>query len=143
MAKATIKMPDDFLMKLSRLGDKTDEICGKVLESGGRVIAEKVEANLASSIGKDLKTKSKSTGQLQSSLGVSKARPTKNGNYYVKIGFAEHRINGASNAMIASILEYGKSGQPPRPFLKPARSSSKAAAVEAMKSAFDEEVQKI
>lgn len=143
MAKATIKLPDDFLMKLSRLGDKTDEICGKVLEAGGRVVEEKVASNLACAIGKDLKTKSESTGQLQAALGVSKARPTKSGDYDVKIGFAEPRANGVSNAMIASILEYGKSGQPPRPFLKPARSSSKAAAVEAMKSAFDEEVQKI
>ena len=35
MAKVQIKMPEDFLLKLSRLGDKTDEILPKVLEAGG------------------------------------------------------------------------------------------------------------
>ena len=37
MAKVQIKMPEDFLLKLSRLGDKTDEILPKVLEAGGEV----------------------------------------------------------------------------------------------------------
>ena len=37
MAKADVKMPDDFLLKLSKLGDKTDEIIPKVLESGGEI----------------------------------------------------------------------------------------------------------
>jgi hypothetical protein len=31
VAKADVKMPDDFLLKLSKLGDKTDEIIPKVL----------------------------------------------------------------------------------------------------------------
>jgi hypothetical protein len=43
----------------------------------------------------------------------------------VKIGFKEPRRNGESNAKIANIIEYGKSGQPPKPFLKPARSASR------------------
>ena len=33
MAKADIKMPEDFLRKLSTLGSKTDEISEKVLEA--------------------------------------------------------------------------------------------------------------
>ena len=33
MAKATIKMPDDFLMKLSKLGSRTDEIAEKALKA--------------------------------------------------------------------------------------------------------------
>ena len=43
MAKADVKMPDDFLLKLSKLGDKTDEIIPKVLESGGEVVLERVK----------------------------------------------------------------------------------------------------
>ena len=35
MAKVQMKMPEDFLLKLSRLGNKTDEILPKVLEAGG------------------------------------------------------------------------------------------------------------
>ena len=43
MAKATWRMPEDFLMKVSRLADKTDEILPKVLETGAEVVEDKVE----------------------------------------------------------------------------------------------------
>ncbi len=58
----------------------------------------------------------------------------------MKVGFAEPRSNGDSNAKIANILEYGRSGQPPKPFLKPARSQSRSACIEAMKAKFETEV---
>ena len=76
MAKVQIKMPEDFLLKLSRLGDKTDEILPKVLEAGGEVVLEKVRSNLQAVIGRDTKEESRSTGELVSALGVSPARLT-------------------------------------------------------------------
>lgn len=57
MAKATMKMPDDFLMKLSKLGDKTDEIISNVLEAGGEVVLDKVKSNLKGVIGNETKEK--------------------------------------------------------------------------------------
>ena len=143
MAKATWRMPDDFLMKVSRLADKTDEILPKVLEAGADVVEEKVRSNLRAVIGRDTKELSRSTGELLSSLGVSPAKLDRDGNYNVKVGFAEPRSSGESNAMIANILEYGKSGQPPRPFLKPAQSAARAPCVEAMINAFEREVEKL
>ena len=44
MAKVQMKMPDDFLMKVSRLADKTDEILPKVLEAGAEVVEDKVRS---------------------------------------------------------------------------------------------------
>jgi hypothetical protein len=76
-------------------------------------------------------------------LGVSPAKIDRNGNWDVKIGFAEPRNDGESNAKIANILEYGKSGQPPRPFLKPAKSQSKTAAIEAMTAALEKELESV
>ena len=73
MAKVQIKMPEDFLLKLSRLGNKTDEILPKVLEAGGEVVLEKVRSNLQAVIGRDTKEESRSTGELVSALGVSPA----------------------------------------------------------------------
>ena len=35
MAKAQIKMPEEFLLKVSQLADQTDVIIPKVLEAGG------------------------------------------------------------------------------------------------------------
>ena len=67
----------------------------------------------------------------------------KNGDFNVKVGFSEPRSDGDSNAKIATILEYGKSGQPAKPFLKPAQSSSRNACISTMKAMLDEEVEKI
>jgi HK97 gp10 family phage protein len=151
MARVDIKMPEDFLLKLSKLADKTDKIIPKVLEAGGEVVEAKVKSNLQAVIGNGLKEESRSTGELVSSLGISPALIDRNGNYNVKIGFSEPRLHQntakgkrsykeRTNAMIANVLEYGKSGQPPRPFLKPAKSTSKNDCIEAMKAEFEKEV---
>lgn len=142
MAKAETKMPEEFLLKLSRLGDKTDEIIPKVLEAGGEVALAKVKGNLSSAVGRGTKEKSRATGELQRSLGLSPAKQKRDGSGWdIKIGFAEPRSDGGSNAKIANILEYGKHGQPARPFLKPARTQSRKPAIEAMKARFEQEVE--
>ena len=140
MAKVDMKMPDDFLLKLSRLGDQTDTIIPKVLEAGGEVVLDKVKSNLSSVVGSGTKEKSRSTGELERSLGLSPALMDRDGNFNVKVGFAEPRSDGGSNAKIANILEYGKHGQPPKPFLKPARTQSRSACIEAMKAKLRKEV---
>ena len=143
MAKVDIKMPEDFLEKMSRLGTQFDSVAESVLEAGGEVVLTKVQSNLSSVIGSGTKYDSRSTGELARSLGLSPAKVSRDGNHDIKIGFAEPRSDGDSNAKIANILEYGKSGQPAKPFLKPARSSSRNACISAMKAKLDEEVEKI
>lgn len=154
MAKVDIKMPEDFLLKLSRLGSKTDEICEKALEAGAEVVEGKVRSNLRSVIGSGVKIPSRSTGELLDSLGVSPMKLGKDGMLNVKIGLSEPRRKQyaatgkrsyytATNAMIANVLEYGKSGQPPKPFLKPAKSASRKACTEAMIRTFEKEVEKL
>lgn len=143
MAKAEIQMPDEFLKKLSTLGNKTDEIAERVLEAGGEVVLARVKNNLAAVVGKDTKVGSRSTGELERSLGMTSARVDRNGNHNIKIGFAEPRSDGESNAKIANILEYGRHGQPAKPFLKPAKSASKSACEAAMIRKFEEEVDKL
>ena len=143
VAKVQVKMPEEFLLKLSRLGEKTDEIIPKVLESGGEIVLEKVKSNLKAVVGSGTKEKSRSTGELVDSLGLSPVKVDRKGNFNVKVGFKEPRRSGESNAKIANIIEYGKSGQPPKPFLKPARSASRKACIEAMKSRFDQEVENL
>ncbi len=140
MAKADVKLPEEFLQRLSRLGDKTDEICGKVLEAGAEVVEAKVRSNLQAVIGSGTKGPSRSTGELLSSLGISRPLQDRDGNFNVKIGFSEPRSDGSSNAKIANIIEYGKSGQPAKPFLKPARTSTRKACVSAMQERFEREV---
>ena len=143
MADVKIQMPEGFLLRLSRLAEKTDEVMPKVLEAGGKVALQKVKANLESVVGRHTKSKDRSTGELVNALGLSAARQDRKGDFNVKIGFSEQRTDGESNAKLAAILEYGKSGQPPKPFLKPAKSSSKKACIEAMEEAFEKELEDI
>lgn len=143
MAEVTMKMPEDFLLKVSRLNDKTDEIIPGVLKAGGEVVLDKVKSNLNSVVGRDTKYSSRSAGQLSAALGLSPALQDRNGNHNVKVGFSEPRRGGDSNAKIANIIEYGKSGQPAKPFLKPARTTSRKPCIEAMKVKLNEEVNKI
>jgi hypothetical protein len=112
VAKAQIKLPNDFAERLSKLGNKTDEIIPRVLEAGGEVVLEKVKSNLESALSGE------STGKLSRSLELSKARLNRGGNYDLKVGFSEPRLDGGSNAKIANILEFGKHGQPPKPSLR-------------------------
>ena len=143
MARADIKMPDEFLEKLAHLMQDEDGMAERVLTAGAEVVEARVRSNLAGVIGRGTKEESRSTGQLLASLGTSSVKLDRDGNHNVKVGFAEPRRDGDSNAKIATILEYGKSGQPAKPFLKPARSSSRNACINAMKVKLDEEVEKI
>lgn len=143
MAKCQMLMPDDFLERLSKLGKKTDEISKEVLKAGGEVALQKVKSNLDAVIGHGLAHDSRSTGQLQGALGLSPPSLDRNGNYNIKVGFAENRTDGESNAKIANIIEFGKSGQPARPFLARAKRQSKKLCEAAMKEKFEEELKKL
>lgn len=143
MAKCDVKMPEDFLLKLSRLGSNMDSVAETVLEAGGEVVLEKVQGNLAAVIGSGTKYDSRTTGELEGSLGLSPVKVNKSGNHDIKIGFAEPRSDGGSNAKIANILEYGKHGQPAKPFLKPAKTAARAECIQVMKDTLEAEVQKL
>jgi HK97 gp10 family phage protein len=136
-------MPDDFLLKISKLGSDFDPVAEKVLKAGGEVVFKRTKSNLSAVIGKGTKHESRSTGELEKALGVTSVRLDRNGNHNIKIGFSEPRSDGESNAKLANILEYGKHGQPAKPFLKPAKSASKSECISVMKSTFEEEVKKL
>ncbi|GAB2022135.1 hypothetical protein RyT2_12090 [Pseudolactococcus yaeyamensis] len=140
MANVQLKMPDDFLLSLSKLEGKTDGILSKVLKSGSRIVESKVRNNLSLAIGKGTKIPSRSTGELERALGISPPLQDRNGNWHIKVGFSEQRSDGTSNAMIANMIEYGKHNQPAKPFLKPAKSQSRKACIEAMKSRLQQEI---
>lgn len=140
MAKVDIKMPDKFTEKLSRLGNRLDDVAEKVLEAGGAVVLDKAKANLEGVIGAGTKYESRSHGDLAAALGLSPVKVGNDGNHNIKIGFSEPHPGGVSNAMPANILEYGKSNQPARPFMKPAKTTSRKQAVTAMQDALEKEV---
>lgn len=154
MASCEIKMPEKFLLTVSKLGKETDEIVTKTLKVGGEIMFKSIKSHLQTVIGKDLKRKKRSTGELLNSLGISPDDVDGNGIHNVKVGFNEPRRNQyeaksersyytITNAMIANVIEFGKSGQNPKPFLKPAKNKSRKACVAAMEEKLKEEINKL
>ena len=143
MAKADIQMPEKFLKSIQRLGSEEDRIAESVLEAGAEVVESNVRSRLSGVIGSGTKLPSRSTGQLLASLGVSSVKLDHSGNHNIKVGFAEPRSDGRTKAKIANIPESGRHGQPAKPFLKPAKTASKSACIEAMQQKFEEEVEKL
>ncbi len=154
MASCEIKMPEKFLLKVSKLGQETDKIVTGTLKVGGEIIFKSVKSHLKTVIGKDLKRKKRSTGELIDSLGISPDDVDGKGIHNVKVGFNEPRRNQyeakgersyytITNAMIANVIEFGKSGQNPKPFLKPAKNKSRKACVAAMEEKLKEEINKL
>ena len=142
MARMEIRMPQEYLDKLKSLGEHEDRIAGASLSAGADVVCRHVRNHLAAAIGQG-KPPHRSTGQLLSALGVSPVRVNRDGGHDIKIGFAEPRRDSTSNAMAANILEYGKSNQPARPFLAPAKKASRKEAISAMQRALEEEIGKL
>ena len=85
MAKVQVQMPDEFLEKISKLGKRTDEITERALQVGAKVVEAQFRTNLSSSIGRGTKYESRSTGELERSLGITKVRVGKDGNHDIKV----------------------------------------------------------
>lgn len=134
MARAEVKMPNQIIDELTRLGGDLDHLAEETLKAGAAVVAPKLAANLAGAIGRDTKSPSRSTGLLASALGVTPVKTGRAGDHNLKVGFAENRSDGKSNALVANVLEYGRSNQAARPFLAPTRSQTRTACIEAMKT---------
>lgn len=144
MAKVDMKMPEDFLEKISKLNDRFDEIAPKVLEAGAEPVIAKARSNLSEVIGKGTKYKSRSTGELMASLGVTPAKQNRDGNWDIKVGIGNSKDSkGVSNALKAMVIEYGKSGQPAKPWLKRTRSSSRKDCINEMKAKFEKEFESL
>ena len=136
----------------------------KMLKGMAEIALPAAKGNLSGAIG-NTKYESRSTGELLASLGTSPVKPSKaGGGYDIAVGFNEpRRIQSApkkyhkgkrggmvadrgyytvTNAMLANILEHGKSGQEARPFMGPAKASTRDACIERARQIFKEEVKK-
>ena len=156
MAKrsAVIRFDNDFSKKLAALGSHTDAILEKAMSAGAEAALPIVRAELQGAISGDTKEPSRSTGELVNSLGISPVMVDNKGITNVKIGFSEPRRHQyiakkkrsyytVTNAMIANVLEYGKHGQPPRPWLKRAQTQATKVFRAKAQEIIDKEVEKL
>lgn len=133
MARVQIKLPNDFIDALDSASSLIDNSAEQVLKAGANIVEPRMRSNLSAAIGSSTKQPSRSTGQLAKALGTAPVKVNSRGDYNVKVGFAENRDDGRANALIANVLEHGRSNQPARPFLAPTRSQTRRAAIDAMK----------
>ena len=139
MAKVTIYPGTDFLRRIEQMQGNVDQAIPRALETGGKVVCGIMRGNLSRVVGKNTKYDSRSTGKLEGALGVSPVKMNDSGTYDVKVGFAEGR-GKVSNAMLANILEYGKHGQPAKPFLAPTKSKAQQPCLDAMEAELKREL---
>lgn len=155
MAKMDFSLPADLMQKFEKLqGNQLDQICERALESAGTIVLKETKSQLLGAIGKNLQSErdkvfgSRSTGELVASLGESPVMMSRDGTFNVKIGFSEPRRHNSggkekTNAMIANVLEHGRHGQQPRPFMSKARNKSKKAAIEEVARVFTEGIESL
>ena len=143
MARVQIKRPNDFIDALDSASNILDNSAEQVLKAGANIVEPRMRSNLSAAIGSNTKRPSRSTGQLAKALGTAPVKVNSRGDYNVKVGFAENRDDGRANALIANVLEHGRSNQPARPFLAPTRSQTKRAAIDAMKQTLATRIQQV
>jgi HK97 gp10 family phage protein len=141
MAKCKVTFPDGLLADLDALAAATDDIIDDAVEAGAEIARAAVYSELKAVIGQGTKDPSHSTGELLASLGKTPLKISRTGVHNVKIGFAEPRRDGESNAKIANVIEYGKSGQPAKPFLARAKRKCRQSVVDAMARVWKARVQ--
>ena len=136
MAHCSFTLPEETIRKMSALGDKYDEVTKAVLKEGVTPLYDTAKANLSASI-------KNGTGDLLKSICTTKPFQDKNNDWNIKVGCEGVDRKGVSNAMKAAILEYGKSNQPAKPWLKPSVSKAKKACINKIQEALDIEVSKL
>ena len=143
MARVQIKLPNDFIDALDSASSLIDNSAEQVLKAGANIVEPRMRSNLSAAIGSNTKRPSRSTGQLAKALGTAPVKVNSRGDYNVKVGFAENRDDGRANALIANVLEHGRSNQPARPFLAPTRSQTRRAAITAMKQTLAARIEQV
>ncbi len=153
-SKMTIKAGEDYMRRLSQLGEGSGEIAKKAVYEASGIVADRIRKNLVDNIndpqsaaknGGSILKKSgeKRTGDLVKSLGITPIKLDRNGVLNVKIGFDGYDSRGIPNQLKARVMESGSSTIAPRPFVKPAVKATKKAAEETMNRVINEEIEKI
>jgi len=148
MAQSKVILPTEVIKQLEALEKETDNIVDKMLDAGARAVTPEVESNLKKAV-----TGEYATGELEKSIKVKKIKNKKGASRFItftgtsrlqraKNGRIYKRKKPARLNEIAAVLEYGKSDQPPRPFLRPAFINKDDDIAAAMERVFDEETKK-
>lgn len=129
MAKFDVTPPDELMTALSKMGD-IDKIAPRMLEAG--ILPVESSASKGAN-------RYRRTGQMADSVVKNKPKKGKDG-WGCSVTFkGKDKKTGVRNAQKAFVIEYGKSGQSPQPFVRPAVISAEKEAVQSMQEVFEYE----
>lgn len=163
MARMTVQGIDEYALKLSKLGERSQETAGKAIYAGAEVVADAIKQNIdgleavddkynliAYKKGKKSKLSESQKKGLIKSFGITKMQKDNDGFYNVKLGFDGYNDvktkkypNGQPNQLIARIGESGSSFMNKTPFVRPAVNQTRKKAQDAMQKVIDEETEKV
>lgn len=162
MARMQVRGIEEYALKLSKLGDRSDEIAGKAIYQAADIIADAIKNNIKQlptvsdrqnilayvNGGKSGITERQKQGLIDS-FGISRMR-NDSGYLNVKIGFDGYNMvrthkypNGQPNQMIARVMESGSVYMDKHPYIRPAVTANKKNAVQSMNDVIDTEISKI
>ena len=137
MARFSFKAGEDYAIKLSKLATNSEEIAKKAIYEGVTIVADEIKKNLQGVLSDE------ATGDLVESFGVTPIEKDDNGNWNAKVGFDGYDRDGTPNQLKARVIESGKSGQPKKPFVRPAVNKTRKQVVKKMEEVIDDEIQKL
>ena len=142
MAQMEIDFPEDMLNGL--LDVDAEDLCKQMIDSAAPIMEESMKKEMRSVI------QHSGDSELVDSVKTSKAKKAKNGaiiaftgpkgnskNYYYRNGKKGRRIQ-VSNVLKAIWLNYGRVGQPARPFLTKAVNNAHQKVMEKMQQTYDQ-----
>lgn len=138
MAKMSSKGISNITRELQKLKRDTKQMAKEILYVGAGEIADSVRDSLR----KSLSGSPYSTGDLESSFGISPMRENSDGSIDVSIGFSGYDRKGVPNQLKARVMESGTSRQPKNPFFKRGTSKGRVKAVKAMQKELNEQIKK-
>ena len=142
MAQMEIDFPEDMLNGL--LDVDAEDLCKQMIDSAAPIMEESMKKEMRSVI------QHSGDSELVDSVKTSKAKKAKNGaiiaftgpkgnskNYYYRNGKKDRRIQ-VSNVLKAIWLNYGRVGQPARPFLTKAVNNAHQKVMVKMQQTYDQ-----
>lgn len=138
MARIAFNAGDDFMLRLQKVGDRSEAMIKKAIHEGARILTNEIRANLE----KNLAGSEDSTGAMAESLGITKITQDKDGFWNAKIGFDGYDEKGVPNQLKARVMESGSSTIRKRPFARPAVNAKRKEAEAAMERVINEEIKK-
>lgn len=124
---------------LSDLGELTESVAFEAVQDAAGIVADEVRGNLERNLAGSIH----STGDLESSLGITPVDVDKNGKINARVGFHGYDSKGVPNQLKARVMESGSSKQQAKPFFRPAVDSVRKQVRDEMEKIIHQGVRKV